>query len=77
MTSENIIIDTVKRTYRNFTSFNVQPFSFFMNDNIEYLQALVIQRRFCQLEMNSPLMASLRIYDLKTNAKLQEKTLGR
>ena len=46
-----------------------------MNDNIEYLQVLVVQRRFCQLEF--PVMASLYIYKMKINAKLQEKTLAR
>ena len=77
MISENIITDKVKRTRRNFNSFNFQQFSIFMNDNIEYLQVLVVQRRFCQLQINSPVMAFLYIYMLKINAKLQEKTLAR
>ena len=41
---------------------------------VEYFQVLVIQRRFCQLQINSPVMASLYIYKLQANAKLQEKT---
>ena len=52
-------------------------FQFSSNDNIEYLQVLVVQRRFCQLQINSPEMASLYIYKLKINAKLQEKTFAR
>ena len=74
--SENIIADTVKRTCRNFNSFNFSNFQIFMNDNIEYLQDLFVQRRFCQLQINSPVMASLYIYKLKINAKLQEKTFA-
>ena len=77
MISENIITDTVKRTYRNFNSFRFHQFSVFMNDNIEYLQILVVQRRFCQLQINSPVMASLYTYKLKINGKLQEKTFAR
>ena len=77
MISENIITDTVKRTCRNFNSFSFHQFSIFMNDNIEYLQVLVVQRRFCQLQINSPVMASLYICKLKINAKLQGKTLAR
>ena len=75
MIRENIITDTVKRTRRNSNSFNFQQFSIFMNDNIEYPQVLVVQRRFCQLQVNSPVMASL--YIAKCNAKLQEKALAR
>ena len=75
--SENIITYTVKRTCRNFNSFSFHQFLIFMNNNIEYLQVLVIQRRFCQLQINLPVMASLYIYKLKINAKLQEKTLER
>ena len=48
----------------------------FMNDNIEYLQVLVVQRRFCQLQINFPVMAFLYIYKLKINAKLQGRTLA-
>ena len=66
----DIIIDTVKRTYRNLNSFNFQRFSVFMNGNIEYLQVLVVQRRFYQLLFYKfPSMASLYIYQSK-NAKL-------
>ena len=67
MISENIIIDTVKRTFKKLQEdcllrsqvkqSNYQQFLIFMNDNIEYLQALVVQRRFCQLQTNSPVMA--------------------
>ena len=71
--SKNIINDTIKRTCRNVNSFNFKQFSTFMNDSIEYLQVLVVQRRFCQI--NSPVMGSLYIYKLKINAKLQEKTV--
>ena len=77
MISQNINTDTVKRTCRNFNSFNFQQFSIFMNDNVEYLQVLSVWRRFCQLQINSPVMASLYIYKLKVNAKLQEKSSGR
>ena len=77
MISKDIITDTVKRTCRNFNSFNFHQFSIFMNDNIKYLHVLVVQRRFCQLQINSPVMASLYIYRLKIEAKLQEKTLAR
>ena len=77
MISENIITDTVKRTCRNFSSFNFQQFSIFMNDNVEYLQVLVVKRRFCEIQINSPVMVSFHIYKLKRNAKLQEKTLAR
>ena len=70
MIFENIITDTVKRTCRNLNSFNFQQFSIFMNDNPEYLQVLVIQKRFCQLQINSLVMASLYINELKINAKL-------
>ena len=62
MISEDIITDTVKRICRNFNSFNFQQFSVFITDNIEYLQVLVLQRKFCQLQINSPVMASLCIY---------------
>ena len=48
----------------------------FHADNIEYLQVLVVQRRFCQQQKNSSAMASLYIYKLKINAKLQGKTLA-
>ena len=48
-----------------------------MNDNIEYLQVLVVQRRFCQIQLNSPVMVSLYICKLKINVKLQEKTIAR
>ena len=70
MIFENIVTDTVKRTCRNLNSFNFQQFSIFMNDNTEYLQVLVIQKRFCQLQINSLVMASLYINELKINAKL-------
>ena len=70
MIFENIITATVKRTCRNLNSFNFQQFSIFMNDNTEYLQVLVIQKRFCQLQINSLVMASLYINELKINAKL-------
>ena len=76
MISENIITDTVKRTCRNFHNFNFQQFSIFMNDNIEYLQVLVVQRRFCHLQINSTVMASLYICKLEINANLQEKSLA-
>ena len=69
--------DTVKRTCRNFNRFNFQKFSIFMNDNFEYLQVLVVQGIFCQLQISSPVMASSYIYKLKINAKLQERTLAR
>ena len=69
MISEDIITDTV--TCR---SFNFLQFSVFMYGNIEYVQVLLIQRRFSQLQINSPVMASIHIYKLKINAKLQEKT---
>ena len=69
------IPDSVKRTCRIFSSFIFQPFSVFMNDNIEYLQVLAVERRFCQLQINSPVMASLYIFKLKINAKLQKKRL--
>ena len=44
---------------------------------IEYLQVLAVQRRFCQLQIGSPVIAFLYIYKLKMNAKLQEKSLAR
>ena len=75
--SENITAGTVKRTCRIFNSFNLQQLSVLINDNIEYLLLLVIQRRFCQLQINPPVMASLYIYNLKINAKSQGKTLAR
>ena len=75
--SENIITDTVKRTCRNFKSFKVLQFSIFMYGIVEYFQVLVVQRRFCQLQINSPVMASLYIYKLKIHEKLQEKTFAR
>ena len=34
-------------------SFNFQIFSVFLNENIEYLKVLVVQRRLCQLQINS------------------------
>ena len=68
MISEDIITDTVKRICRNFNSFNFQQFSIFITGNIEYLQVLVLQRKFCQLQVNSLVMASLCIYyKLQTN----------
>ena len=75
MISENIITDKVKRTCRNFNSFIFQQFSIFMSDDIRYLQVLVVQRRFCQLQIKFLIMTSLYIYKLKINAKLQETTL--
>ena len=76
MISEKVVTGTVERTCRNFNSFNFQQFSTFVNDNSEYLKVLVVQRRFCQLQINSPVMVSLYIYKLKINAKFQEKTLA-
>ena len=76
MISENIT-DTVKSTCRSFNSFSFQQFSVFMNDNIEYLQVLFVQRRFWQVQINSSVMVSLYIYKLEINAKLQEKTRAR
>ena len=76
MISKNIITDTVKRTCRKFNSFNFQQFSISMNFH-EYLQVLIVQRRFCQLQINSPVITSLYIYMLKINAKLQEKSITR
>ena len=61
----------------SFDRFSLQQFWIFMNDNIEYLQVLIVQRRFCQMQINSSVMASLYIYKLKINGKLQEKTLAR
>ena len=73
--TERIITDIVKRTCRNLNSFNFQQFSIFMNDNLEYVQVLVIERRFCQSQINFP--SNFPIYKLKINVKLQEKTLAR
>ena len=70
MISENIIADPVKRTCRNFDSFIFEQFSIFMNDNIGYLQVLIVQETFCQLEISFPVMASLYIYMLQIIAKL-------
>ena len=70
MISENNITNTVKRSCRNFNSFNFHQFSIFINDNIQYLQALVVQKRFCHLQINSPVMASLYICKLNMNVKL-------
>ena len=53
MISENIIIDTVKRTCRNFNSFNFHQFLIFINDTTEYRHVFVVQRTFCQLQINS------------------------
>ena len=36
-------------TVLNFQNFNFQQFSMFMNDNTEYIQVFVHQKRFCQL----------------------------
>ena len=47
MISENIITDTVKRTCKNINSFKFLQFLIFMYDNIDYIQVLVVQRRFC------------------------------
>ena len=69
MISENIITDTIKRTCRYFNSFNFHQFSILMNDKTEYLQVLLVQSRFRQLQLNSPVIASLYIYKLKINAK--------
>ena len=41
-----------------------------MNDNIGYLQVLIVQETFCQLEISFPVMASLYIYMLQIIAKL-------
>ena len=38
---------------------------------------LIVQKIFCQLRIYLPVMASLYIYKLKINEKLQEKTLAR
>ena len=73
--TDDIITITIKRTCRNFNSFNFQQFSIFINDNIEYLQVLVVQRIFCQLQIESPVMASLYIYKLKINAKCKKRHL--
>ena len=48
--SEDIITNTVKRTYRNT---NFQQLLIFINDNIEYLQVLVVQTRFCHFKTNT------------------------
>ena len=71
----NIVTDTVKRAYRNFNSFNFQQFSIFISDNIKYLQVLVVQRRLCQLQLNSPVMAALYIYKLQINANCKKRRL--
>ena len=70
MISENIITDSVKKTCRIFNSFNFQQFSIFMNFH-EYLQVLVIQRRFCQLQINFPVMASLFICKIARKANYE------
>ena len=41
------------------------------------IQVLGVKRRLCQLQINSTVMASLYIFKLKINVKLQEKTLAR
>ena len=51
MILENFITDTVKRICRNFNSFNFQQFTIFMNNNTEYPQVLVLQRKFYQLQI--------------------------
>ena len=70
MISENIITDSVKKTCRIFNSFNFQQFSIFMNFH-EYLQVLVVQRRFCQLQINFPVMASLFICKIARKANYE------
>ena len=50
---------------KNVNSFQFLQFLIFVYDNIEYIQVLVVQRRFCKLQINSPVMASLNIYKLK------------
>ena len=51
--SEDIITNTAKRTCRNTDSFNFQQLLIFLNDNIEYLQVLVVQTRFCHFKTNT------------------------
>ena len=60
MILENIATDTVKKELAEISSFNFQQFSVFINDNVEYLQVLILypKRGFCQLQINSPVMAS-------------------
>ena len=71
------MIDTVKWTCRKFNSFKFQLFSIFMNDDIECLEVLIVQTRFCHLQKNSPVMVFLHINKSKINPKLQEKALAR
>ena len=47
------------------------------SNSFQFSLVLVVQRRFCQLQINFPVMASLYIHNLKINAKLQERTLAR
>ena len=77
MILENIVIEKVKRTCRNLNSFNFQQFLIFMKRQYCMPSGLSQQRRFCQLQINSPVMAFLYIHKLKINAKLQEKSLVR
>ena len=51
--SEDIITNTVKRTCRNTNRFNFHQFLIFTNDNIEYLQVLVVQKRFCHFKTDT------------------------
>ena len=67
--SENIITDQPEELAEILTVSTSNSFQFSL--------VLVFQRRFCQLQINLPLMASLYIHNLKINAKLQERTLAR
>ena len=67
--SGNIIIDQPEELAEILTVSNSNSFQFSL--------VLVVQRRFCQLQINFPVMASLYIHNLKINAKLQERTLAR
>ena len=74
--SENIITETVKRTCRNFNSFNFHQFSIFMNDHW-ISSGLSRPKKIHSTTNRFPVIASLYIYKLKMNAKLQEKSLAR
>ena len=73
--------DDIGKYYHWYSQKNLQKFqqqfSIFMNDNIEYLQVLVVPRRICQQQINFRVTTSLYIWKLKINAKLQEKALMR
>ena len=75
MIPENIVTNAIKKDFKELlkdlyyevkeNKVSTNSFQFEWQYNTEYLQVLVVHGRFCQLQTNSPVMASLCILQTK------------